>query len=514
MDTLASPRARMVRPVAARLLDPEEAPRFDFLQAVRLLEVVRRRARAQTEAVRFRALAHAAPAAAWGKAPHDPAAERLALAGVLGAPPRPLAELLAARAAVPLVAEGAAAGVVLKRLLRTLAAARRRRRPAPGAAVRADVSRAARLLEAVRRLERARDQAVRFRSKVSMAFPASDVAAVRRPREGGAPFEMTVNFLGLAGVTGPLPRPLTELVLARVRREPRPDQGDVARGARPRRRDSGQPGRDFLDLFNHRLVRLMFAARRRYRPALSTTVAEDTPLAQALFALVGLGTRGTRGRLRDAGVQDGALLTYAGLLAQRPRSMAGLESLLCDYFGVPVRGVQFRGRWHALEAEDRTRVGARLGRNHALGVDAVLGGRVWDQQAAFEIEVGPLTAGRFQDFLPSGTAFRPLCELVRFWVGVDLEFTVRLRLGADQAPAARLSGAGWPRLGWSSWLHASAAPGAERQVVLGEGSRVPAPPAVAWRPGARREKLPAPRFFPPRPRPAPGPEGESRSAQA
>ena len=249
-------------------------------------------------------------------------------------------------------------------------------------------------------------EAVRFRSRVGLDFPAADVVQVSRPEDERAPAEMAVAFLGAAGGLSPLPRPFTELVLERTARK------DTAL-------------RDFLDIFNHRLVSLMYRVRKKHR--------------------IGLGTPGLRGRL---GVDDRSLLAYAGLLAQRPRSMVALEQLLTDYFGVPVDGEQLRGRWLVLDEEQRTRIG-RLGENHALGGGAVLGGRFWDQQGTFELRVGPLSRERFLDFLPPGTAFGPLCELARFHAGTELDFTVRLVLRAEEVPASRLGGA---RLGWTSWL--------------------------------------------------------------
>jgi len=364
MEAVATDRRRAARPVAERLLDEDEAPRFEFLQAVRLLELVHRR---RAEASR-----------AAGETPPD-----RAIAG---------SEL---------------------------------------------------------------SSAVRFSSRVSLGFPASDLASVREPEEEGGPFRVSVDFMGLAGLTGPLPRPLTELVIERSAR------GDVA-------------ARAFLDVFNHRLVELMYAARKKHRPALATGGPESTRISAALFALVGLGTRGLRGRMQARGVPDRALLTYAGLLSQRPRSMLGLETLLEDYFGVRVRGHQFRGKWLALEPDDVTRIGAS-GRSRALGRDAVLGSRMWDQQAAFELEVGPLDDARLRDFLPTGTAYLPLCELVRFWVGVDLEFTLRLVVEKSAVPATKL-GSG-SRLGWTSWLKTRELPADDRQLVLDEGETVPdAPP--------------------------------------
>ncbi len=274
-----------------------------------------------------------------------------------------------------------------------------------------------------------RDEAVRFRSRVGLDFPAADVVQVTRAGDDDEPAEMAVAFLGAAGGLSPLPRPFTERVLERTAK-----------------RDTAL--RDFLDLFNHRLVSLMYRVRKKHRLGLATVSPERTGLADHLYSLVGLGTPGLRGRL---GVDDRALLAYAGLLSQQPRSMVALEQLLRDYFGVPVAGAQFRGRWLDLEEDQRTRVG-RFGENNALGGGAVLGGRIWDQQGTFELRVGPLTLEQFLDFLPPGTAFRPLCELTRFYAGTELDFGVRLLLKAEEVPEARLGAAGGARLGWTSWL--------------------------------------------------------------
>jgi type VI secretion system protein ImpH len=371
MEALAADGRRAAHPVARRLLDPDQAPRFDFLQAVRLLELVHRR--------------RADDARAAGDVPPD----------------------------------------------RTIAGS--------------EIS-----------------GAVRFRSRVSLGFPAADLAGVEAPGHPGGPFTVTVDFMGLAGITGPLPHPLTWLVIERS-----------AKG------DDGP--RDFLDIFNHRLVELMYAARKKHRPALATTPPEEAPLAETLFALAGLGTGGMRTRLEARGVPDRALLTYAGLLAQRPRSMHGLETMLEDYFGVRVRGRQFRGRWLALEPEDRTRIGA-AGAHRTLGRSAVLGSRFWDQQAAFELELGPLGRREMMRFLPTGSAWMPLCQLVRFWVGVDLEFTVRLVLRRDEVPRMRLNGR--RRLGWTSWLSTTTPHADDAQVVLDEGAVAPdQPPSLACVPG-------------------------------
>jgi type VI secretion system protein ImpH len=308
---------------------------------------------------------------------------------------------------------------------------------------------------------------VRFRSGVGLDFPASDVAEVRPPEAEGAAPRMTVNFMGLAGATGPLNTPSTELIIERAW------HGDEA-------------PRDFLDIFNHRLVSLLYRTRKLHRVALDNAAPGRDRVASYLYSVAGLGTASLRGRMQ---VKDRALLFYAGLLGQQPRSMAGLEALLSHYFGVRAVGVPFKGRWHALEEGQQTRIGER-GQNMRLGVDAVVGTRVWDEEGAFEIELGPLTLEQFEDFLPTGWAFRPLCDLVRFYVGDELDFSFRLKLDASQIPAAwlpqrrdpddntrhrwgpggaRVGRGRGARLGWTSRLHSGVSE-EDSQVVVSPAS--------------------------------------------
>jgi type VI secretion system protein ImpH len=287
-------------------------------------------------------------------------------------------------------------------------------------------------------------EAVRFTSRVGFDFPASEVQDILPPASPGDPARVTVNVLGLAGAHGPLPAPFSELLLERVWAK------DPA-------------FRDFLDIFNHRLVSMLHRARKRVRPGLSWDRPDSEGFSRAAFAFMGLGTEGVRGRME---VEDRALLQYTGVLARRGRSAVGLEVMLADYFGVGVRCVQFVGRWLTLDAEQRTAIGI-WGRNQEISgqrCGAVLGNRVWEQGAGFELVLGPLTLGQFLDFLPIGRGFRSLAQLVRFAVGTDLDFRVRLTLKAAEVPPCRL-GCG-PRLGWSAWLTTRKRAGDDSQVRL------------------------------------------------
>lgn len=312
-----------------------------------------------------------------------------------------------------------------------------------------DFFQAVRVLEALRphtapagEGSRPADEAVRFRATPALSFAPSDVAGVADGKDGGPP-EITVAFLGLAGAGGPLPRPFTEWVLHQAR--------------------AGDTGpRDFLDLFHHRLISLMYRARARHRVSLSRAPADETGPGRWLFSLIGLGTPGLRDRMP---LPDRALLGYAALFAGEVRSGMGLECVVGAHFGVRARVVPFTGRWIAIEPDDWTRIGA-TGQSRTLGMDAVLGRRAWDSQAAFEVELGPLSLAEYIRLLPNGSAFAALCALVRLWAGEGSAFTVRLRLRAPEVPPTRLGGGAGARLGWTSWLRTGSPASRDAEVRL------------------------------------------------
>lgn len=279
-------------------------------------------------------------------------------------------------------------------------------------------------------------EVVRFCARLSLSFPPSAIHEILRAQDGAEPAQMTVAFMGLTGPLGVLPRHYTELLLERGRHRDR-------------------TLRDFLDLFNHRIISLFYRAWEKYRVPVAYEKAvwrqqREERFAQYLFDLMGMGTPGLRGRMA---VADEGLLFYTGLLAQHPHSASALAGLLQDYFGVPVEVVQFVGQWLLLSAESRSRLGPGEAQN-ALGVSTVAGRRVWDQQAKFRLRLGPLTFATFCQFLPAGRAFRSLIQFSRFFAGQEYDFDVQLVLKAAEVPWCRLGalGEGPPRLGWSAWL--------------------------------------------------------------
>jgi type VI secretion system protein ImpH len=282
---------------------------------------------------------------------------------------------------------------------------------------------------------------IRFRSRVTLEYPASEVQQILPPAYRGEPFELTANLLGIAGQYGPLPLADTERILNRNH------QRDYAM-------------RDFLDLFNHRLLSLMAKIHKIHHPSLTRGEPHLDRTAFYIYSFFGMGFEPLRNRL---GIEDRALLHYGGILAQQPRSASGLERLFSDFFGIKTKIRQLSGGWRHLDPDQQTRLGT-AGHNNGLGTSAILGTRYWDQQGTFEVDMGPMGLEAFVDFLPNGTGFQPLCEMTRFYAGVDAEFRFRLTLLKHEVPPTALSRNS--RLGWTSWLKTKPFPADDSQVVL------------------------------------------------
>jgi type VI secretion system protein ImpH len=293
-----------------------------------------------------------------------------------------------------------------------------------------------------------RQEVVRFRALPAHSFPPGSIRMIGRPDDRGrdetrtAPAEMITSFLGLTGPNGALPQHYTTLLIERVRAK------DFAL-------------RDFLDLFNHRLISLFYRAWEKYRFAIAYERHElegaegrDDLFTACLYCLVGLGTAGLRGRLQ---FDDEAFLFYAGYFAHFPRSALALEIMLGDYFELPVRLEQFQGQWLYLSRDDRSCLPSSQwpqGRHNQVGASVVLGERVWDVESKFRVRLGPLGYRAFCRFLPFGDALRPLGQMVRSYVGPQFDFDVQPVLKAAEVPWCRLGGDGADpsRLGWNTWL--------------------------------------------------------------
>ncbi|HFQ81463.1 MAG TPA: type VI secretion system baseplate subunit TssG [Desulfobacterales bacterium] len=270
-------------------------------------------------------------------------------------------------------------------------------------------------------------EAVRFTVSPGLAFAPSDIAGFSPAGETG-PSRMDIAFMGLIGPAGLLPHWYNEMAVQRNRKK------DFSISA-------------FFDIFHHRLISLFYLAWKKHQFPVSYQPGSKDKLSGYLLSLAGLGTSGLRGRI---GLAEESLSFYSGLLSRQIPTAVSIESAVAYYAGTAATVEQFVERLIPLSLEDQTCIGSA---NAKLGEDTVCGSFIWDCQTKFRLNLGPMDFARFQRFLPSGDLLRPVFSFVRYMVGIEYEFEVRVLLKRQEIPPCILGAkTSAPRLGWSTWI--------------------------------------------------------------
>ena len=272
------------------------------------------------------------------------------------------------------------------------------------------------------------EEPVRFRVKKGFSFPPSDISELKTTEDGGAP-SMEVAFLGLTGPSGVLPQWYSQLILERER-------------------EKDHTLAEFLDLFHHRLITLFYLAWKKHRFPENYQPGARDRLSRYLLSTAGLGTPGLTEMI---GLPEESLTFYSGLLSRPIASAVAIEAAVAYFADARVRVEQFIERIVDLEPADQTQLGAA---NATLGDDAICGSQVWENQTKFRVHLGPVGKARFARLMPTGDLLVPIFSLIRYMVGIEYEFEIRIYLKKEDVPLCQLGseGADAPMLGWTTWV--------------------------------------------------------------
>ncbi|MFB9934705.1 type VI secretion system baseplate subunit TssG [Photobacterium aphoticum] len=206
------------------------------------------------------------------------------------------------------------------------------------------------------------NERIRFKAAQNLGFPGAAIEGVKEVEgiHGQPRLDISVNFMGLTGPSGVLPRHYTELVMQRGRIK------DTAM-------------REFFDLFNHRLIALRYRAWEKYQ----------YPLQHERYL---------RGRPSNidtvlqslTGARQPLDVYLGGLFANPVRNTQSLRQALECLSGCKVKVEEFVGRWISLAPEQQSYLGSRLqpeGQHAQLGVSCMLGERAWDITSALSIDI-------------------------------------------------------------------------------------------------------------------------------
>ncbi len=279
-------------------------------------------------------------------------------------------------------------------------------------------------------------EAVRLRPSVGVSFPSSDIEEIEEYEDkesGDRKYLITTTFMGLYGVASPLPTYYCEEILE--------DEVENLND------DERSPTRDFLDIFHHRILSLLYRCWLKYRYLFQFYPDGNDETSRRFLCLIGIDPENRNAYLPVAPI---ALLRFAGLISQLPHSGASLETMLSAFFsGIPVSVVQCHPRWVNIPDDQRTKLGQQ---GCGLGEDMVMGARMLDQMGSFRVKLGPLSKKEFKSFFPVERNYSQLVFLVKFFVEMALEFDVELVLRKEDVTPVELGGEEPVYLGWNSWV--------------------------------------------------------------
>lgn len=273
------------------------------------------------------------------------------------------------------------------------------------------------------------EEAVRLEQSLLLGFAPSEVDALRSgPRRP----VVRQSAIGLLGPNGPLPYHWTEFA------------HDLEHAEYHADRDTSFMA--WLNLLQRRQLGFFY---RAWADTIAATAYDKEgsshPVVDRLRAIAGIALPGLQQR---STVSDDFKLAYAGVLSRRVRAPGPLAEMLAHYFGVPVEIEEFAAHWMEIPADQRGQLGRRFS---VLGVDTVIGARIWDLCSRFRIRLGPLTLPRYRSFLPGAPEYCKLQDLVSSYCGVEYEWDLVLVLAGTSVPRGWLGNPGF-LLGWSAWL--------------------------------------------------------------
>jgi len=272
---------------------------------------------------------------------------------------------------------------------------------------------------------------LKFRSKPGLSCPVREVESILHLSDNEKYlYEFLVNVGGLDGVSGPLPLWLNEILL----------QEDTEEA----------PLGEFLNIFSHRFIRLLYEAWIKQNPPLSYIPGGYDKISTVLFSLLGRRTETINEDQSQISLKNQRLLPYIGTLGHRPRSAEGLKGLLRNYFGnISIEVQEFIVRKVKVSENRQLQLNKK---KYILGKDTIIGKHIKDISGAFRIIIGPLNYSVFIDFIPGKKKYIVLEKLVNMYVSHFLDWDMSLRVKGDSIPKLALKKDNQLSLGMNCWL--------------------------------------------------------------
>jgi type VI secretion system protein ImpH len=288
----------------------------------------------------------------------------------------------------------------------------------------------------------ARREAIRFVHDPDLVFHVADVTSINpRVIRDGVPFaEIKTSFLGLYGTVSPLASFISEDL---IEAENNDDKSLKA----------------FYDVFQHRILSLLFRAWKKYRFAAGFRLDGSDMFTRRALSFVGVDARA----VPKEGLPPLHLLALAPLLSLQTRPARSLEIVLERLFpGTNIYTQSYIARRVMLKDDQVAKLGSQ---NSALGLDMTIGRSVVDRSGRFRVGIGPVD---FETFMPGGRHHPTLRKVIdQFSRGV-LEIECEVTLAERDAPRFELGVERGAKLGVTTTLRPQAGKPMRARFVMSE----------------------------------------------
>ncbi|WP_219703741.1 type VI secretion system baseplate subunit TssG [Marinomonas lutimaris] len=257
------------------------------------------------------------------------------------------------------------------------------------------------------------NELVRFSSTQKFGFPGASISRIEPVGDPSVLQKMKVDisFMGLTGSSGVMPQFYSELVLQRVKYK------DTAM-------------RDFYDMFNHRLISLYYRSWKKYKHSLNFSSKSGYKDSHTkILSLLGGGSADYN-------------LFFSGIFSRAIKNTSDLKNILTSYLGCEVKIKQLEGKWQNLKSSEQTRLSSRTsfdGEYSKLGVDALLGSKIWDISTLIEVCIYPNNAAQLKKLLPNAELYKFVCRIIKDYVGNGVQARILVESAFSNSDISRLN---------------------------------------------------------------------------
>ncbi len=256
---------------------------------------------------------------------------------------------------------------------------------------------------------------LRFKSNPSLSFAKSEISKIEFIETSkGKNVEMTLNFLGLFGAASPLPSHYCEMVL------------DSA--------DGDEVLKDFLNLFNHHLQKMLYPIWERQRYYIQYQSGLEDKFSKYMLSILGLYSET---QVKSSNLNFQKLLPYIGLLSMRQKSAGTLTSILRHYLGHDelkiVQCIEMN------EAIPSWQLGSLGEKNCTLGSDSLMGESVRTKGSKFQILLENISFDGLYKYSLHGEKMGELQELINLALNEPLEHELCLEIKKEDTEPFELS---------------------------------------------------------------------------